>query len=462
VVGKQKGSAKTVSGTVTEALWKDHIEGKQGLGIIPVTEDGTCYFGAIDIDDYEVSVRAILNIILHNNYPLHCTASKSGGLHVWRFYEQPMLAAKVIDELRAYAGKLGYADAEVFPKQTSVDVENGRIGNWINMPFFGTTRYGYDAECQVRPFKEWYPLIGYKGTKPVEVDYLFDAPPCIRALAEQGIQEGHRNDALFAISVYLKKKYGSVEGLAEVNNRYCNPKLNSPELSKIKMSCSNKDYKYACKSYLLQPLCDAARCVTTPYGVGNNEEEQRPIINGLKKMLTTPPVWILEIGGKEISVDTETLQNQQKFQRACMEELNIMPPVIKQSIWREMLFSLLQNVEEIEVPYEATEEGRIYDLLEQYCTQNMQAASIKEISRGKPYTTKTGTTYFTLKGFMEFLNRLHMNYTARTLSSHMRRIGIKHGGVKSVDGYITGWYHSFLNEDEPIEMIPDFDGEEIL
>ena len=53
-VGKEKGRYRIISEDIDEdrlyELWKEHLAGKNSLGIIPIQEDNTCTWGAIDID----------------------------------------------------------------------------------------------------------------------------------------------------------------------------------------------------------------------------------------------------------------------------------------------------------------------------------------------------------------------------------------------------------------------------
>ena len=49
---KQQGTASVVRLPTTVEHWEDHLSGGTGLGIIPIRTDNTCYWGAIDIDDY--------------------------------------------------------------------------------------------------------------------------------------------------------------------------------------------------------------------------------------------------------------------------------------------------------------------------------------------------------------------------------------------------------------------------
>jgi hypothetical protein len=50
--GKLSGRAKTVDYAPTLADYEAHIEGKTGIGIIPLTQDNRVYFSALDIDVY--------------------------------------------------------------------------------------------------------------------------------------------------------------------------------------------------------------------------------------------------------------------------------------------------------------------------------------------------------------------------------------------------------------------------
>ena len=54
--------------TVSEQLWKDHIEGKTdangkllpALGVIPINEENKCRWGCIDIDIYNLDHKQLL------------------------------------------------------------------------------------------------------------------------------------------------------------------------------------------------------------------------------------------------------------------------------------------------------------------------------------------------------------------------------------------------------------------
>ena len=150
------------------------------------------------------------------------------------------MAAKTMQTaLKNLADQLGVGDAEIFPKQTKLDIDREDVGNWMVMPYYGDT---YDAKLKeqvglrktgaelttdqfldaaeagrVDPAElvrvaEAHPgstrktkLIGGSSTPLPDVPFS-DGPPCFEALAAKGIQEPGRNNTLLNIGAYLKKK----------------------------------------------------------------------------------------------------------------------------------------------------------------------------------------------------------------------------------------------------------------
>jgi hypothetical protein len=63
--GKQKGKAFIVRKNVSDDLWHNHLKGEgPALGIIPITENNSCRWGCIDIDQYDFD---------HTSFILKCT-----------------------------------------------------------------------------------------------------------------------------------------------------------------------------------------------------------------------------------------------------------------------------------------------------------------------------------------------------------------------------------------------------
>jgi hypothetical protein len=151
--GKVEGRAKTVTDRdLTLADWEAHLAGKHGLGIVPLRDDSTCMFGAIDIDVYPVDHREIYGDCKQYDLPLVLCRSKSGGVHGYVFLSEPVPALLLRRKLTEWAAAVGFPDAEVFPKQDAL--ADGEFGNWINLPYAGgdrSLRYAYGMDGALTP-----------------------------------------------------------------------------------------------------------------------------------------------------------------------------------------------------------------------------------------------------------------------------------------------------------------------
>src|SRR5574343_1331410 len=123
--------------TYWTSLWIRHLAGEVGLGIVPIDEDGTCVFGAIDVDDYHIpQVDLIEGIRKLDAGPLVVCRSKSGGSHIFCFVKQPVQASLMRKKLAEIASGVGQGRCELFPKQSKLLIEREDFGSWINMPYF--------------------------------------------------------------------------------------------------------------------------------------------------------------------------------------------------------------------------------------------------------------------------------------------------------------------------------------
>lgn len=412
---KQVGEAVTLKEEVTLSLWEKHLAGEQGLGIIPIRDDSTCVFGAIDIDKYSgIDVTKIIRNIRNKKYPLVPCLSKSGGLHLYIFFKEATSAEVVRGLLQAMAAALGFGDSEVFPKQSHVLVERGDLGSWINMPYFNvvdTARCALSDTGERLAVEQFILLV---ETHKVGPDYkllqqstgdLQDGPPCLQHILERGVEQGARNDTLFNIGVYLKQAVPDTwEGkLQEINKKHFIPPLNRVEVSVITKSLYRRDYLYACSKPPMKTFCDRGACRGRTFGIGTNGDF--PILTSLTKYDTSPPTWFVDVeGGGRLELTTEELQNQLRFQRKCMEFLNSMPPTIKPEQWRGLIQTLMEKIIVIAAPQEASASGQLINHLEAFCSSRAQARTKEEILIGKPWLIN-GRHHFRLTDFIDFLER---------------------------------------------------------
>jgi hypothetical protein len=109
----------------------EHLAGKKSIVAIPLLEDGTCAWAALDIDEKCPMPPA-------GKY-LYWFPSKSGGWHGFVFFERPQFAARVRFYMRELAEIVGHPGCEVFPKQVMA-----ASGNGINLPFFGAKAFEFE------------------------------------------------------------------------------------------------------------------------------------------------------------------------------------------------------------------------------------------------------------------------------------------------------------------------------
>ena len=107
-----------------------------------------------------------------------------------------------------------------------------------------------------------------------------------------------------------------------------------------------------------------------------------------------------------------------------MEQLNFMPPKMKDGDWEVQVNGLLENCNEIAVPQELTYKGQFLSYLELFCTGRVQAQSFEEVVLGKPFTdAEEARTYFKIDSLMEFLrNRKFDNYTRAQVQERLKEV----------------------------------------
>jgi hypothetical protein len=441
--GKQAGKAIVVRKPPVDDLWAKHLEGiEPSLGIIPIQADNSCIWGCIDIDQYPLDHLGLIHKIRKLELPLVVCRSKSGGAHVFLFVREPMSAAHMQRYLKACAAVLGEAGREIFPKQSEILVERGDTGNFLNLPYFGgdqTLRYAIKDDGTAATLDEFYALydLWVQGPdvqppeEPKKPDHpIKDGPPCLQAICAQGVPEGTRNNALFNISVYLKKVYESdwQDKLVEHNIKYVAPPLPNNELQTIIKQMVKKDYKYKCKDAPINSFCNAGLCRTRKYGVGSDGPDA-PAMSSLSKYNAEPPLWFLDINGKRIELDTESLFNQAAFQKACLEKLNVLPPTLRRQDWEQVLNQLLREMVETEQIVEAPEDvgitGKFNDLLEEFAAHMQQAMDRDEILMGRPWVNEDeAKVYFRLKDLEAHLVRQNFkSLTGAKVSQRLRDLG---------------------------------------
>jgi len=441
--GKKQAKYQIVHESLTVDLVQNHLDGKLGVGSIPIDETSRCSFGALDIDDYSLDLTALLAKVKRFKLPLIMCRSKSGGAHLFLFLSEKVGASEVRDRLAEFASVLGWGNCEIFPKQEEVRVDRGDIGNFINLPYQNekyTTRYALKDDGDGMSLEEFLALgeklrISSKDLASISLSedvVLPNGPPCCQQLTEFGIPEGGRNMTLLNVGIYyMKCSPNDWKGLLEKHNQdYCTPPLPAREIVVIQEQLEKKDYAYTCKQEPLHSHCNKSLCRNRKFGIGFYSSH--PVVGGLTVVESEPPVWFLNVDGSRLELSTKQLQMQVEFQRACMEQMYKMPARMKEGDWRDLIDTLLSDATRISVPEELTQKGLFVELVESFCTSRIAAHSPEELLTGKPWT-EDGLTYFKLSALQEFLKR--NNFTHYTRGQITERLKEMNTGVEADKTY---------------------------
>lgn len=430
---KVKGKALTISMAPTLKKWIEHVEGRVGLGIIPINEENRCWWGVLDIDG-EVDHMSLQKRIQALELPLVECYSKSKSAHCFLFLENPTDAESIRSILEEMASKLGVAGCEIFPKQNTLNVEKGDLGNWLNMPYFNNTRKGVRLrdgkleELDLPEFLEyayskrlsqedWNKLIGHIQKSIDELETVLEgAPPCIQyILKTQGICEGTRNKLMYNIAIYCKKKYPEdifADKVKEIHDQFAQDPLSIKELNQIIDSVKGKEYRYQCKDGMLKQFCNSSICVERENGIDFSTEIKT--IKNATRILTTPPIYAVEVEleserPSKVYVTTDQLFRQDLFRKECSEQLHktFLPLSAKQ--WNQMSTSIINNAINQDPPYDMMEESQLYFALIDYLANRLQGTPIAlEQEEGVYHNKNEHQIYFKLSGFRSYLIRRGM------------------------------------------------------
>jgi hypothetical protein len=283
-------------------VWRGHLRGDHMLTPIPMRSDGTCWWGAVDIDkkregsvDHAALARRLADT------PLIVSRSKSGDAHVLCFVKEPVPTGLMQAKMRDVAQALGYPRAEVFPKQLTATVDEP--GNGLNAPFYGAARDRYSIHVTYGPtgeamyLDEFLAFAEGKRISQAELRTLSvvgstrtgstandkpassfaDGPPCLQTLAKEGVSS-HRNNLVFNLCVYHKQAnpddwadrvYSDAEAMLDLRS---DPDFRREMRSTIR-SHNKKDYGYKCQEEPICGACDRTTCLSRKHGIGAMRED---------------------------------------------------------------------------------------------------------------------------------------------------------------------------------------------
>lgn len=435
--GKNEGKAVTYSKPITQEVWDIHLAGTgPGVGIIPLMSDNTVVWGVIDIDIIGIDHKELEDKCKKLGLPLVICRSKSGGAHAFLFMKEPTEASIVVEALASWAASLGYGGCEIFPKQTMrYDAGDGSpkdIGNWLNMPYFfadKTNRYCIkDGEVlDLQEFLEFAESMKVDESalikaKPIAIDgkdintgIFEEGPPCLQILYQSGgFPDGTRNDGMYNVGVYLKKRFPDdwQDKLQEYNVEMCDPPLTLAEINVIQKSVGKKDYDYRCRKPPIAPHCHRRMCMGRKCGVGEGAEGGgRPEILDVKKWVGDPTLWFVTVNGQRLMFTTDELLTQPMFKKRIADAISRVPRTIPQERWDRYIDELIQNCEVEYAPVDATPYGQFKIILEQYLLGQARTTTKEQLAdSNSPFITGDGEVWFKLRGLLRHLDNQGFKY----------------------------------------------------
>jgi hypothetical protein len=386
-----KTTARTRRRPVTPALWESHLGGKEPLGVIPIRDDGTCSWGSIDVDEYDINLLDIIVRVEAARLPLVPYRSKSGGLHLFLFLTE---AAGVQAALGDAAAALGLEGCEIFPKQ--VNLGGDGVGNWIAMPYLGTTFGGKlreqvglrktGAALTVEQFcalaeqsrttlnefvttvPKRMPLRLVANTRPKD-----DAARQLerRCATVAKARSGERNNVLYREAVAL----GNLVGADELDEATVRERMISAGLATE------------------LPLPEVRDTVTRAIADGKLEPaggppKGAPVIVSWRKLSSDDPVWFLTIEGSNGELEIKRIDDITNFRRfadQCAKQLDIFFPPVKAADWASILREAKSRLVVEHASEDTTRAGAFHEHLEEFLTNRARGERREDILSGRPW-----------------------------------------------------------------------------
>ena len=458
-----KDNVKTYKKPATDQQWRDHLNGEGPfLGIVPVRQDNTCYFGAIDVDDDAIDHATVASLIQHAELPLLCCRSKSGGAHLYLFTSEPVPAVLMQTSLRKWASALGFSKnhddrpIEVFPKQAKLKPDD--TGNWINLPYYGaktTNRYCVLADGTTLTLDQFLRLAMESRVSEAQLESIVpaakgrfsDGPPCLQALDQLGYPEGTRNMGLYNIGIYFKLSDPEhwQDAVHQYNADRLDPPLKKRDVDAVIKSLEQREYIYKCSDLPINPHCKKTACKKQTFGIDafktKKKLAQLPELTNLRKIMTDPPRWLVAVNGKDVDVLTEELMNCSQFRRVALERCSLIIPLLKGDTWDDLLQNLLKEHTEIIAPMDAGVMGQFRAIFGEFLLRRYNAMSLDDVLAGLPFQPDGETVvYFRALDLNAFLERRKFrSFDASKLFTVLREMGAGYRPVTIKGAKLQVW-----------------------
>ena len=415
------GEGITLHQKPTQDIWDLHLSGERSLGIIPIRDDDTVCFAAIDVDIYPLDHKELEANVKALNLPLVVCRSKSGGAHLYLFIKPPgAMAEKVRPKLAEWAAELGYSGVEIFPKQDEIRSKED-VGNWINMPYHGGNddelRYaivnGRKASLTAFIKEAIFKSITHDELDIVviggEQQLLEGGPPCLNTLVRTGFPSGSRNISLFNLGVFARKRWPDEweDKIDELNEKLIDPSLSIGEVNQIKRNLAKKSYFYKCSDSPINAVCQRGICATRPFGIGGSGLDGAVDfkLEGSIRILTEDVYYITTINGKRVYLNAHSICGMHSFRIAVMQQTGYMVPNMKARQFAQIMQQMTIDAQEVEAPKHSGKRGLLLNEVINIASGSNVAENWGQCLSGLPLPDRKGGVYLHPHQLVKMLKR---------------------------------------------------------
>lgn len=481
--GKEQGSNETIKNKLlSSAVYKAHLEGKVGLGIVPINADSKTKFAVIDIDIYDRNLNVYVEAIDRSNFPLVPFRTKSGGLHIYMFFQTFVSPKAATDLVKKMASALSLdiltkqvknETVEIFPKQ--LKLAEGASGNWINMPYFNYEEPKQYAmrEGENLSLADALVLIKERTTTLTDAAEFLkelpfaDGPPCIQSLyiLNPLKMNSGRNDYLFAFGTYLKKKDSEFfeQQLIQINNELDDPLPMDEVENTILKSLRTKEYSYKCTQPPICDFCNKTECKSREFGVGRDGGYFSDIEFGqMQQIKLSEPYYEWEVKTQSQDIfynlrfkNEDEIIKQDKFLQLCLRNLHHLPVKMKQSEWSNLVNVSLQDMKVVEVDADddMSSMSVFKKLLSDFLVLRRMAANLEQVLISRVFLDeKTKCFLFRGDDLLEYL----ITQGFRDFTKTMVYTTLKDMGTTSVRKRVTANAPAIHLKSVPVEVVNAF------
>jgi len=380
------GSIRWNWGETNRDLWHQHLSGTRLIGQGVLRDDNRCWYSCLDVDEYDIDYQIEMAKIKASGLPLIVFRTKSAGLRITIFFSESIEAELVIPRMRKLAASLGYANCEIFPKQTKLDIEHGDCPSWIFMPYGGThdifpeqgamnemgnlllldeavslcmrnrlsqqqfldlftaeenAKSNGKANGRKHPKGAWIQEDSYE----LNINTIFyDGPPCQWTISHNKSCD-FQNNFLLNVSTFLKRKYPENwdKCLEWINYNVLQPVGDRDKLNEIIKRGKTHTYEYMCQQEPICSHCNRDACRRMPFGVGEGGGGVDFYELGITIVNRVPRIFIVNVCDNRVITDADELLNLQRFKTKCLSAGAPFPRSMKKEEWENNVRHSIEN-----------------------------------------------------------------------------------------------------------------------